>query len=209
MRSAVVNGVVTANTGSLIVVQATNGTSTVLTVTASTTVQVFATSTASTTQPVQPTAGTIASILVGMKIAADGTVGANGNITAVHIRVGALPPPPAPGAGQNNPNRPDGRGDDHTNNGNGNGLGKPLCSLLNRDLGLGSRGDDVAQLQQLLAQDPDTHFSATSTGYFGKLTVDALARFQRAHGVASTTGSVGSLVHTFFDQRCGSSTPQH
>src|SRR5579859_381866 len=37
-------------------------------------------------------------------------------------------------------------------------VGKSLCITLNRNLGVGSQGDDVKNLQQLLSQDPNTGF---------------------------------------------------
>jgi hypothetical protein len=83
-------------------------------------------------------------------------------------------------------------------------LGKLACIVLARNLRLGSQGDDVRKLQDLLAQDPENGFTASSTGFFGPLTAHAVITFQLRNGIASTTdGSVGPLTRKFFERRCG------
>ncbi|OHA85535.1 MAG: hypothetical protein A2591_03985 [Candidatus Yonathbacteria bacterium RIFOXYD1_FULL_52_36] len=56
---------------------------------------------------------------------------------------------------------------------------------LTRALTLGSRGDDVTTLQQMLAQDP-TIYQGEITGYYGPLTQAAVERFQIQHAIVSS-----------------------
>ena len=82
--------------------------------------------------------------------------------------------------------------------------GKNMCISLNRDLGEGDSGDDVRQVQQILANDPQAGFDVAPTGFFGPLTARAMARFQEDSGIASSTiGNVGPLTRGFFHRRCG------
>src|SRR5262249_10236518 len=57
-------------------------------------------------------------------------------------------------------------------------MGKMMCIAFTRNLGIGSHGDDVRELQDLLGQDPDSGFMASSTGFFGPLTARAMIKFQ-------------------------------
>ncbi len=83
-------------------------------------------------------------------------------------------------------------------------VGKMLCVALNRNLSVGSKGDDVRKLQDLLREDPDAGFTAASTGTFGPMTAKAMARFQMKNGIASsTTGAVGPMTRAFFERSCG------
>jgi len=83
-------------------------------------------------------------------------------------------------------------------------MGKQLCITLSRDLKEGSQGDDVKSLQEMLAQDPESGFTAAPTGFFGALTAKAIARFQMRNGIASSSaGVVGPLTRGFFERRCG------
>lgn len=52
-----------------------------------------------------------------------------------------------------------------------------------RSLMRGMSGDDVRDLQELLAQDPAIFSSAFITGFFGPITEEALRKFQRKHGI--------------------------
>lgn len=54
----------------------------------------------------------------------------------------------------------------------------------------GSTGDQVAVLQALLALDPSIYPEGTVSGYFGRLTAEAVKRYQRKHGIDSL-GVVG------------------
>lgn len=81
---------------------------------------------------------------------------------------------------------------------------KAACITLSRNLSVGSEGSDVRDLQEMLSEDPESGFTASSTGYFGPMTARALARFQEANGIApSATGFAGPLTRGFFEHRCG------
>ncbi len=54
----------------------------------------------------------------------------------------------------------------------------------------GSAGDQVAILQALLALDPSIYPEGKVTGFFGRLTAEAVKRYQRKHGIESL-GFVG------------------
>lgn len=54
----------------------------------------------------------------------------------------------------------------------------------------GSSGDQVAILQALLAADPSIYPEGTVSGFFGKLTAQAVKRFQKKHGLEQV-GNVG------------------
>lgn len=89
---------------------------------------------------------------------------------------------------------------DHEND-HGLHLGR-LCIQGNRNLGFGSRGDDVKMVQQVLASDPSI-FTGSTTGFFGRETAKAMIKFQMKFGIASsTTGFVGSTTRQFFRQHC-------
>ncbi len=61
-----------------------------------------------------------------------------------------------------------------------------ICPTLIRTLSLGSSGTDVANLQGFLAQNPLIYPEQSVTGYFSKLTQDAVQRWQTAYGVISS-----------------------
>ena len=60
-----------------------------------------------------------------------------------------------------------------------------------RDLTVGSRGDDVSALQQILISGGYLTAVSAPTGYFGSLTQAALAKWQAAKGVSPTAGYFG------------------
>lgn len=81
---------------------------------------------------------------------------------------------------------------------------KQACITLMRDIGPGAQGEDVKKLQELLREDSEIGFTASSTGYFGPLTMRAMMKYQMKHGIASSTdGRVGPLTRGFFNRRCG------
>jgi len=83
-------------------------------------------------------------------------------------------------------------------------LGKMACIMLNRNLGPGSRGDDVKKLQELLAEDRENGFNARATGLFGPATARAMAKFQMRMGIAARSdGHVGPMTRGFFERACG------
>jgi len=82
--------------------------------------------------------------------------------------------------------------------------GKAACIMLSRNLHEGDQGDDVKSIQDLLAEDPESGFTASSTGFFGPITAEAMRNFQMHNSIASSTdGSVGPLTRGFFERRCG------
>jgi peptidoglycan hydrolase-like protein with peptidoglycan-binding domain len=79
-----------------------------------------------------------------------------------------------------------------------------VCVTLNRDLKIGSQGDDVKNIQQMLSQHPESGFSGSATGFFGPMTAKAMMMFQMRNGIASSTdGHVGPLTRGFFERHCG------
>lgn len=79
------------------------------------------------------------------------------------------------------------------------------CLSLNRNLSVGSQGDDVSNLQKTLAADPSVYPQGSVTGYFGPLTAQAVVRFQQKNGIAtsSLTGVVGPLTRQYLGNHCG------
>ncbi|MEK7604619.1 MAG: peptidoglycan-binding domain-containing protein [Patescibacteria group bacterium] len=83
-------------------------------------------------------------------------------------------------------------------------VGKMMCIDLMRNLNVGSQGEDVRKLQELLATDPDAGFTGSSTGYYGPRTLEAMKRFQMKHEIASSsTGFVGPMTRGFLNRKCG------
>lgn len=66
---------------------------------------------------------------------------------------------------------------------------------LTRTLSLGVSGDDITELQQLLAEDPDLYPEGLVTGYFGPLTERAVRRFQERFGI-DQVGIVGPITRS-------------
>lgn len=64
---------------------------------------------------------------------------------------------------------------------------------LTRDLAQGMSGEDVEELQELLASDPDIYPEGLVTGYFGPLTQRAVERLQERFGIDSV-GRVGPVT---------------
>lgn len=61
---------------------------------------------------------------------------------------------------------------------------------LIRNLKQGISGDDVKALQAVLAADPTIYPEGLISGYYGKLTAEAVKKFQKKHGI-ETVGFVG------------------
>lgn len=87
------------------------------------------------------------------------------------------------------------------------------AATLTRQLDIGSRGQDVSDLQTYLASDPNIYPSGLVTGYFGQLTKAAVERFQSNNGIVSsgtpaTTGygRVGPTTLAVLNQRMGGFT---
>lgn len=63
-------------------------------------------------------------------------------------------------------------------------------ALFTRSLSIGTRGDDVRELQKFLSQFPDLYPEKLQTGFYGPLTATAVRKFQERHGI-ETVGTVG------------------
>lgn len=76
--------------------------------------------------------------------------------------------------------------------GGGQGSSLPPVGGYNftRDLTVGSKGDDVSALQQILIEGGYLKIAAP-TGYFGSLTKTALAAWQKANGISPASGYFG------------------
>ena len=75
-----------------------------------------------------------------------------------------------------------------------------ICSVLYRNLSQGTRGDDVASLQEFLSS--EGYLSAQATGYFGPMTAQAVAKWQASQGV-SAVGSFGPMSRERMKAWCG------
>lgn len=80
---------------------------------------------------------------------------------------------------------------------------------FNRQFEIGSTGQDVKCLQELLNRDPDTRIATTGPGspgnetdYFGEMTMDALRRFSQKFADGQTAFS-GPLMQKFNDMLNG------
>ena len=82
------------------------------------------------------------------------------------------------------------------------------CYPFNRLLSVGSRGEDVFALQNILKMQGD--FNVAATGYFGALTKAGVARWQAQNSVAASgssgSGIFGPLSRGFFMKSCSVSS---
>ena len=79
-----------------------------------------------------------------------------------------------------------------------------VSPVFNQDLAIGSRGDDVKRLQELLAQDKTIYPEGLATGYYGNLTVKAVRAFQEKYGLPSV-GRVGPATRAKLQEVFGGS----
>jgi murein L,D-transpeptidase YcbB/YkuD len=86
---------------------------------------------------------------------------------------------------------------------------RPLCELLKRELRRGSQGDDVRELQKILAQDKEIYAEGEVTGFFGERTEAAVKRLQAKLGIVSSGepistgyGLVGAKTRAALIARC-------
>lgn len=78
---------------------------------------------------------------------------------------------------------------------------KPAFQFKN-NLSVGSTGTDVVELQRCLAKDPNI-FQAESTGYFGKITQQAVIAFQTKYSLnAKTPGDVDKATRDKLNELC-------
>lgn len=75
-----------------------------------------------------------------------------------------------------------------------------VCKVMYRNLSQGTQGDDVRSLQEFLSA--EGHLSTNATGYFGPMTVQAVAKWQGLQGVPSV-GSVGPITRERIKAKCG------
>lgn len=73
--------------------------------------------------------------------------------------------------------------------------------IFSRNLTIGSRGEDVRKLQQILNADPMTRIAQTGAGslgnettYFGPATKNAVIKYQQKQGIIPSSGYVGQLT---------------
>lgn len=67
-----------------------------------------------------------------------------------------------------------------------------VSPVFNKNLQLGSKGDDVKRLQELLKTDKDVYPEGQVTGYLGSLTKAAIIKFQLKHGVIKSNKERGA-----------------
>lgn len=67
-----------------------------------------------------------------------------------------------------------------------------VSPVFNKDLQLGSKGDDVKRLQELLKSDKDVYPEGQVTGYIGPLTKAAIIKFQLKYGVIKSNKEQGA-----------------
>lgn len=65
----------------------------------------------------------------------------------------------------------------------------PMKTVFDRELGVGSRGEDVRELQKLLKEKKFLTINST-TDYYGKLTEEAVKKYQKELNFSITTGAV-------------------
>lgn len=73
-------------------------------------------------------------------------------------------------------------------------------------LSSGVKNEEVKQLQELLAKDPEIYPEGKVTGFFGSLTQQAVKRFQEKYGI-ETVGSVGPKTRAKLNELYGKATP--
>ena len=77
-----------------------------------------------------------------------------------------------------------------------------FCPQIVRNLGIGSQGDDVKQLQKMLALDTSLYTGGV-TGYFGQQTAKSVAKFQVKSGISTSgKGFVGPQTREFLVKKC-------
>ncbi len=87
----------------------------------------------------------------------------------------------------------------------GYGYGAAACPNLYTNLTVGSRGTQVSELQRFLAARYGDY--RLTGGYYGPLTAQYVAQFQREQGVYPATGGVGPLTRAAIARVCGGYTP--
>ncbi len=70
--------------------------------------------------------------------------------------------------------------------GSGAVLGGNGCDVVSGNLHIGTTGAEVSQLQSFLSKDKSIYPDGSVTGYFGRMTEDAVQRWQSAHNIVAT-----------------------
>ncbi|MEK7187930.1 MAG: hypothetical protein AAB691_03755 [Patescibacteria group bacterium] len=84
-----------------------------------------------------------------------------------------------------------------------------VAAVFTRDLTLGARGDDVQKLQDFLQSKPAAAWPTgqVSTGYFGPLTQQSLARYQASVGITPAAGYFGPITRQRVNEALSPQTP--
>ena len=80
---------------------------------------------------------------------------------------------------------------DHDTSNDGEVIGVSIAQFVN-DLFVGSTGDDVTNLQNILTE--EGYYTGPITGYFGPFTRAAVIRFQEANAITPAVGYVGPIT---------------
>jgi peptidoglycan hydrolase-like protein with peptidoglycan-binding domain len=78
---------------------------------------------------------------------------------------------------------------------------------FNLDLKLGSRGEEVTLLQNFLSKMPNVYPEALVTGYYGKLTENAVKKFQRENNIEQV-GKVGPKTRAILNSMINKTVAQ-
>jgi hypothetical protein len=76
------------------------------------------------------------------------------------------------------------------------------CTQFDRALGIGMKGTDIKELQQIIYENDPVFPKSAISGFFGAVTKSALMRFQVKFGITSPTGFMGPLTRDYINQEC-------
>ena len=71
-------------------------------------------------------------------------------------------------------------------------VAQAVSPVFNKDLAKGAKNDDVKRVQQLLAQDKEIYPEGLTSGFYGKLTENAVRNFQIKYGVIKSANDPGN-----------------
>ena len=71
-------------------------------------------------------------------------------------------------------------------------VAQAVSPVFNKDLAKGAKNDDVKRVQQLLAQDKEIYPEGLTSGFYGKLTENAVRKFQVKYGVIKSANDPGN-----------------
>ncbi|MDO8575210.1 MAG: peptidoglycan-binding domain-containing protein [bacterium] len=104
-----------------------------------------------------------------------------------------------------------GNGSSDGNSGGGGSIRS--CFVFERNLGLGSTGDNVVALQTWLINQgydiPAISSGRTPKGYYGVTTMSAVTRFQTGSGLAPANGYFGPASRAYANAHCGVINPNN